>query len=82
MTLSPHGLAIAVLFLALGVVELFVFMRAVYPVLSQRHETAKVTYSQGRSPAFITNIIRLQSLVGMPLLGYLLGAQLMTPGAH
>ncbi len=82
MTLSPHGLAFAVLFLAIGVVELLVFMRAVYPVLSLRHETAKVTYSQGRSPAFITNIIRLQSLVGMPLLGYLLGAQLMTPGAH
>jgi hypothetical protein len=81
MMLSPTGLAYAVLFLALGVVELYVFMRAVYPVLSHRHETAKVTYSHGRSPAFITNIIRLQSLVAMPLIGYVLGSQFMTPGA-
>ncbi len=82
MTLSPHGLAAATVFLALGVAELFVFMRAVYPVLSLRHETAKVTYSHGRSPAFITNIIRVQSLVGLPLLGYLAGVQLFSPGAH
>ena len=82
MTLSLHGVAFAILFLALGLVELYVFMRAVYPLLSQRHETAKVTYSQGRSPAFIVNIIRLQSLIVLPLLGYVVGSQFMTSGAH
>jgi len=82
MTLNPHGLSYAVVFLAIGVVELFVFMRAVYPVLSLRYETAKITYSQGRSPALITNLIRLQSLVALPLLGYFVGSQFFTPGAH
>jgi hypothetical protein len=42
---------------------------------------AKVTYSQGRSPSFITNIVRLQSLVAMPLIGYVFGSQVMTSGA-
>ena len=82
MTLSLPGIAFAILFLGLGLAELYVFMRAVYPVLSLRHETAKVTYSHGRSPAFITTLIRLQSLVAMPLLGYAVGAQFFTPGAH
>jgi hypothetical protein len=75
MMLSTNGLIFAVLFLALGLVELFVFMRLVHPVLSLRHENQKVTYSQGRSPAFIANIIRLQSLIVMPLLGYYVSAQ-------
>jgi hypothetical protein len=79
--LSSQGLIFAIIFLALGIAELFVFMRAVYPVLSHRHETAKVTYSQGRSPSFITNIVRLQSLVAMPLIGYVFGSQVMTSGA-
>ena len=82
MTLSLHGIAFALAFLALGLVEVWVFARAVYPVLSHRHEMAKVTYSQGRSPALITNLIRLQSLVALPLLGYFVGSQFFTPGAH
>ena len=82
MTLSPQGLAFAVIFLALGVVELFVFMRAVYPVISKRHETQKVTQAQGRSPALITNIVRLQSLVAMPAIGYFVGSQFITLGAN
>jgi hypothetical protein len=81
MTLSAPGLALAVIFLALGVVELYIFMRAIYPAISQRHETRKVTYSHGRSPALITNIIRLQCLVLMPLIGYVLGSQAFTTGA-
>ncbi|MFO1033704.1 MAG: hypothetical protein U1E15_06400 [Hyphomicrobiales bacterium] len=75
MTLSSTGLIFAVLFLALGVVELYIFMRAVHPAISARYEKQKVTYSQGRSPAFIANIIRLQSLIVMPVLGYVVGAQ-------
>jgi len=51
-------------------------------VLSLRHETAKVTYSHGRSPALITTLIRLQCLVAMPLFGYAVGVQFFTPGAH
>ncbi|NMD08887.1 MAG: hypothetical protein GYA66_13025 [Phyllobacteriaceae bacterium] len=82
MTLSPTGLAFAVFFLALGLVELYVFMRVVYPVMSLRHETAKVTYSHGRGPAFTTILVRLQSLVLMPLIGYVVGSHFFTPGAN
>ncbi len=82
MTLSAHGLVFAVVFLAIGVVELFVFMRVVYPVISMRHETQKLTYSHGRSPALITNLVRLQSLVAMPLVGYAYGSQMFFVGAN
>jgi len=82
MTLSLHGIAFALVFLALGLVEVWVFARAVYPMLSHRHEMAKVTYSQGRSPALINIIVRLQALVVLPVLGYFVGAQFFTPGAH
>ncbi|MBL8792166.1 MAG: hypothetical protein JNM45_16870 [Rhizobiales bacterium] len=82
MTLSLHGIAYALIFLAIGLAEVFVYERAVHPVLSHRHETAKVTYSQGRSPVLISNLIRLQALVVLPLLGYLLGSQFLSPGAH
>ncbi len=82
MTLSPTGVAYAVLFLAIGMAELYVFLRVVYPVISLRHELQKVTYSQGRSPALVTNLVRLQSLVLMPIIGYLLGAHILTSGAN
>lgn len=82
MTLSLHGLAFALVFLAIGLAEVWVFARAVYPVLSHRYETAKVTYSQGRSPRLINLLVRLQALVVLPLLGYAVGAQFFSPGAH
>jgi hypothetical protein len=82
MTLSPAGLVGAIIFLAFGVVELVIFMRAVYPVLSSRHEVQKVTYSHGRSPALITTLVRLQSLVLMPVIGYMVGSQFMFWGAN
>jgi len=82
MTLSTQGLVVAVVFLALGVVELFVFMQAVYPVISKRHEAQKVTQAQGRSPDLITNIVRLQCLVAMPFIGYYVGSQFITSGVN
>jgi hypothetical protein len=62
-------------FLLLGVAELVVLQRFVFPVLRWRHEEAKVTGRQGRDPAYMINALRFQSLALMPVLGFLLGGR-------
>ncbi len=70
MTYSPIG---ALAFLVLGFIELKIVQRTIYPVLRWRYEEAKVTASQGMNPARIMVLVKLQSLVLMPILGLLFG---------
>ena len=71
-----NGLLGAIVFLALGVTELAVVQRFVYPALRWRYEEAKVTGTQGLDPRSIMMALRVQSLVILPLLGFLLGAMI------
>ena len=64
------------LFLALGIVELALIQRFVYPALRWRHERAKLTGSQGADPSRLMTALRFQSLILLPLLGFLLGGRL------
>ncbi len=73
MGLSAYSLIGALIFLVLGLVELAVMRRAVYPLLRWRYEEAKTTQSQGLDPARIMSVVRFQSLVLMPLVGFMLG---------
>jgi hypothetical protein len=61
-------------FTALGLFILWIFHRFVYPLLSARHEKAKVTGTQGRDPAQFSWVIYLVGLVLFPALGFLLGS--------
>lgn len=70
MTYSPIG---ALAFLVLGFIELKIVQRTIYPVLRWRYEEAKVTASQGMNPARIMVLVKLQSLVLMPIVGLLFG---------
>ena len=70
MTYSPLG---AVVFLVLGYIELKIVQRTIYPTLRWRYEEAKVTASQGMDPARIMGLVKLQSLVLMPIVGLLFG---------
>ena len=70
MTYSPFG---AFVFLVLGYVELKIVQRTIYPVLRWRYEEAKVTASQGMDPRRIMGLVKLQSLVLMPIVGLLFG---------
>jgi hypothetical protein len=70
MTYSPLG---AFVFLVFGFIELKIVQRTLYPTLRWRYEEAKVTGSQGMNPARIMVLVKLQSLVLMPLLGLFLG---------
>ena len=68
-----YSLIGAILFLALGVIELIVVNRAIYPALRWRHEKAKMTQSQGIEPNRIMALVKIQSLIVLPLLGLFLG---------
>ena len=70
------GLIGALSFLTLGVLELVVVQRTLYPVLRGRHEQDKLTQTQGIEPNRIMSLIRVQSLVILPALGFLLGDRL------
>ncbi len=68
-----NGLLFAIVFLALGVAELAVVQRFVYPALRWRFEEAKVTGTQGHDPRSIMTFLRVQALLVLPLVGFLLG---------
>jgi hypothetical protein len=70
MTYSPLG---AFVFLVLGFIELRIVQRTIYPTLRWRYEEAKVTGSQGVDPNRIMVLVKLQSLVLMPVVGLLFG---------
>jgi hypothetical protein len=75
MTGFPNLVA-AIALLALGVVELAVVNHSVYPALRWRHEMAKAEGRQTTDPNRILLLVRIQSLVLMPLLGLLFGGRL------
>jgi len=68
-----YSLIGALLFLVLGIVELAVIYRVLYPALRWRYEKAKTTQTQGIEPNRIMTLFRIQSLTVMPLLGLFLG---------
>ena len=63
----------ALLFLTLGLAEVALVNRSIYPALRWRYEKAKLTQSQGMSPSTIMALVRFQSLVLMPVVGFLVG---------
>ena len=67
------GMIGALLFLSLGLAEVALFNRSVYPPLRWRFERAKTTQSQGVSPSTIMALVKFQGLVLMPVVGFLVG---------
>ena len=63
--------------LGIGLFALGIFQRWIYPVLRQRHETAKVTGSQGLDPSVLTITIKIVGLLFLPALGFLFGDPLL-----
>ncbi len=69
----------AFIFLVLGLVELIIVQIAIYPALRWRYEKAKTTASQGMDPSRIMALVKIQCLVLMPLLGYVVGSYFQKP---
>ncbi|MFN4141654.1 hypothetical protein [Aestuariivirga sp.] len=74
--MSFAGLVGALVFLAIGIAELALVNRSVYPSLRWRYEKAKTTQSQGVRPSTIMALIKFQSLIVMPVLGFVLGERM------
>ncbi|MFM8745962.1 MAG: hypothetical protein ACKOED_04760 [Aestuariivirga sp.] len=74
--MSFSGLVGALLFLALGIAEMALANRFLYPALRWRHERAKLTQTQGIRPATIMALIKVQSLILLPLIGIVAGERL------
>ena len=66
----------ALVFAIIGLAEVALVNRSIYPSLRWRYEKAKTTQSQGVSPATIMALVKFQSLVLMPVLGFLLGSRM------
>jgi hypothetical protein len=71
-----HSLLGALLLLIVGVLQLALFNRLLYPALRWRHEKAKLTQEHGMEPNRITMLVKIQSLIILPLLGLFLGTPL------
>ena len=78
--MSFAGLIWALLFLVIGIAELAFVNRSVYPSLRWRYEKAKVTQQQGMAPATIMALVKVQSLILLPLIGLLIGDRMSTSG--
>ncbi|MEI7600576.1 MAG: hypothetical protein WCJ41_14805 [Aestuariivirga sp.] len=66
----------ALVFAIIGLAEVALVSRSIYPSLRWRYEKAKITQSQGVSPATIMALVKFQSLVLLPVLGFLLGSRM------
>ncbi len=73
MTVTLPGILGALAGFIAGLVTLSLFYRAIYPVLSFRHETLKVTQAQGPGPSRLVFAVQVIGLVVMPALGYFAG---------
>ena len=78
--MSFAGLLGAVVFLAIGIAELAFVNRSVYPSLRWRYEKAKVTQQQGLAPSTIMALVKVQSLILLPLIGLVIGDRMSTSG--
>ena len=73
MSAGIYGLIGALIFLVGGLFEVAFFRRLIYPTLRRRHETAKLTASQGPDPSRFLSLVQFQSLVILPVIGFMLG---------
>ncbi len=62
--------------LPVGLLLMRLFRRFVYPVLSARHERAKMTATHKHDPARIARVVYVIGMVAIPALGFLLGGAL------
>jgi len=76
MVFSFSNVIGALILLVIGVICLALYQRFIRPLLSFRHEKAKVTATQGRDPAQVSRIVYLIGLLVFPLVGFLLGGLL------
>jgi hypothetical protein len=76
MNISFSNVLGLLVFLVLGLFVLWAYHRFLYPLLSARHEKAKVTGTQGQGPWRMSRVMYVVGLVLIPLAGFLLGGMI------
>jgi len=59
--------------LGLGLVIYGIYNRAIYPVARTAHEKAKLTGSHGRDPNVYLLMVKILTLILLPILGFAFG---------
>ncbi len=59
--------------LGAGLIAFGIYNKAIYPAARKAHEKAKVTGSHGRDPNLYLLLVKVLTLVLLPVLGLLLG---------
>jgi hypothetical protein len=73
IAITPISILIGLAAAVVGFLEVIIADRLVYPAVRKRHELRKVTGRQGTDPAIVMQILKVQSLVLLPILGLLFG---------
>ena len=78
MTFSLYSLAGLLIMLGIGLLDFGLYQRLIYPAIRARHEKAKVTGTHGRDPRQLSLIIKIVSLIILPVLGFIFGDPLLS----
>lgn len=78
LTFSLYSVAGLLIMLGIGLFDIGIYQRWLYPVMRRKHEAAKVTGSHGQDPNVMKAVIRIFSLVVLPALGFLFGDPIIT----
>lgn len=73
IAITPISILISLAAAVIGFIEVVIADRLIYPSMRRRHERKKVTGTHGTDPSIMMYLVRFQSLVVLPLLGFLFG---------
>lgn len=76
IAITPISILISLAASLAGFIEVVIADRLIYPSMRRRHERRKVIGKQGTDPSVMMHLVRFQSLVILPLLGFLFGEHL------
>jgi len=78
----PHifySLLGAAIMLALGLVDMIILSRLLYPALRERHGRALAHGAKAPSPRLVMRLLWLFNLLALPILGFIAGAAVLPP---
>jgi hypothetical protein len=76
ITITPVSIVVGLAAALLGFIEVIILDRLVYPSVRRGHERKKLTGTHRTDPAVVMQLVKLQGLVVLPILGFLFGEHL------
>jgi hypothetical protein len=76
ITITPISILVGLAAALIGFIEVVFLDRLVYPAVRRAHERKKLTGTHRTDPAVVMQLVKLQGLVILPVLGFLFGEHL------